>query len=237
LTSVNRSSATSDSRPDSAVDVTGATEELSIPAPAPARRNVRFTEDLALPVLYDIEAPPVNTCQPLDPDDGWAPLDLGTTYGGSCEATGFDSMFESIGLDTITVKRRTLHRFKAVQDYEKRRKQAAGGNSDLGQLEYGNADYKLSLQLRRVVSAHHIGVFKDPQDLGIACNALVGPLLHFGGFRDEYGRNFQNVNIPTKAIAPYKKPVQWGRVLSVPTQLDAWTKSKFSIMQTADLAT
>jgi hypothetical protein len=236
LPSVNGTSTTSDSCPDSAVDVTGAAGKPSIPASAPARQTVRFTEDLILPVFFDSEAPPIDTCLPLDPDDDWAPLDLGTTYVGSCEATGFYSMFESTGLDTITVKRRTLHRFKAVQDYEKRRKQAAGKNPTLGQLEYGNADYKLSLQLQRVISTQHIGVFKDPQDLCIACNSLVGPLLHFGGFRDEHGRTFQNANIHAKSTAPNKMPIMWGRVLSAPAKLDAWTKTKFSTMQTGDLA-
>jgi hypothetical protein len=121
-------------------------------------------------------------------------------------------MFAPTSLQTISLKRGIPARFKAVQEYEKRRKQeslAAGDHPALGQLEYGNADFKLALQPTKIITAHDIGCFKTPNELGIpvsVCSSIIGLLLHFGGFQDDMGRTFEDVPIPIRESLLTRSP-------------------------------
>ena len=214
---------------------------VPIPVPGPVRKAVRFHDSPPEPLLFNRQAPAEEVKSPLDSNAGWSPLKLNVEYSGSLQATGFKTMFESTSLQTIALKRRVLHRFKAVQQYEERHKEdlvANGEQPTLGQLEYGNADYKLNLQANKVVTAHDIGCFVDPTELGIPLSVydpVNGPFLHFGGFEDEYGRTFEDAVVPVATTVPFKKPIGWPLAPS-DTALDKWVKLQFSVMQPADLA-
>ena len=228
-------------RPDSAIDIADTTKEsdtpISAPVLAPTHKVVRFLEDPMQPLLFDRKAPAANVKSPLDMTAGLTPLKLNIPYPCSSQAIGFKTMFELTSTQCVGLKRRVLHRFKAVQEYEKRRKQesiAAGEVPTLGQLEYGNMDYKVNLQANKVITAHDIGSFVDPSDLGIRMTTYSGPLLHFGGVQDEHGRSFQDAPIPHTTTAAYKKPIGWAKSLSQ-ASLDKWVHLQFAVMQHADL--
>jgi hypothetical protein len=196
---VQESSPVSELLGSSTVDVVASEpEEPSAALSAPSRKVVSFSGDTVQTLLFNCEAPARDLSLALDVKDGWMPLKIDRPYPGGCQATGFKSMFATTNLQTITLKSGVLARFKAVQEYEKRRKQdsvSAGEYPALGQLEYGNADFKLALQPNSVITANDIGTFKDTSELGIAASIsswLTGPLLHFGDFQDELGRSFED---------------------------------------------
>jgi hypothetical protein len=229
-------------RPDSAVDVAFESGKSSKAASVPARKSVRFNEEQVKPLLFHREAFAKDLKSPLvKAEDGWVPLKLDTPYAGTAQATGFNTMFAQMSLHTIGLKRRVLARFKAVQEYEERRKQdalKAGTTPDLGQLEYGNADFKLALQPSKVITANDIGSFVDPSELGIPArtyNPLNGPLLHFGGFEDKKGRTFEDAYIPSSTAAAYKAPIEWMQESSVEDDLHEFVTSAFGAMQLADV--
>jgi hypothetical protein len=204
--------------------------------PVPVRKAVRFADEPVKPRLFDREAPPRAAKSSLSVNR-WKPLKTDRAYHGSSVPTGFKTMFQSTSLDTIALKRRLLQRYKAVQEHEKRCKQdatAAGDdNPPLGQLEYGNADYKLGLQLSKRITVDDIGMWVDPSELGIPTstyNPFNGPLLHFGGFEDEYGRVFENAYIPDIA-ATYKQPTDWDDAPETAEALHEWTYDNFATMQ------
>jgi hypothetical protein len=129
-------------RPESDIDVASVTYKS-----APTHKTVHFPEDADF-TLFNPEAPTEYFMQPPTAEDGWAPLKLDTPYPKKCQAFGFDTIFTPSDPQTIGIKRRVLSRFKSVQEYENRRKQEsldAGDHPALGQLEYGNADFKFSL--------------------------------------------------------------------------------------------
>jgi hypothetical protein len=198
-------------RPDSAVDVTLDSDKPSEETSVPVRNSVRFHEAPVKPLLFHREAFVTDLKSPLvKEEDSWVPIKLGKTYGGTAQATGFKTMFAQTSLHTIGLKRRVLARFKAVQEYEKRRKQdalEACQTPDLGQLEYGNTDFKLALQPTETITANDIGTYVDSSDLGIPGN--TGPLLHFGGFEDERGRSLEDARLPTATAAAEKPPLEW----------------------------
>jgi hypothetical protein len=208
------------------------------PEPVPVRKAVRFAEEPVKPRLFDREAPSGAVKTSLSANR-WKPLKRDRTYTGSSVSTGFKTMFQSTSLDTIALKRRVLQRYKAIQEHERRRRQdaiAAGyDNLPLGQREYGNTDYKLSLQLNKRITVDDIGMWVDPSELGIpksTYNPLNGPLLHFGGFEDEYGRIFENAYIPDMAAA-YKEPIDWEDAPGSIEALHEWTYDNFATMQPA----
>jgi hypothetical protein len=228
----------------STVDVVASEpKEPTAALPAPRRKVVRFHEDTVQPLLLDCEGPASDLSSLLDVDHGWTPLKLNQPYPGGPQATGLKSMFAAKDLRTIALKPGVLARFKAVQDYEKRRKQdsdSAGEHPTLGQLEYGNANFKLALQPTSVITANSIGTFKDPSELGVKVsigNWLTGPLLHFGGFQDEFGRSFEKAQIPCAMIAAYKKPVNWNKApLAAQHRLANWIRTTFVVLQPGDFA-
>jgi hypothetical protein len=227
----------------STVDVVASEpEKPSSALPAPCRKVVSFSEDLVQTLLFDCEAPASDLGLALDVKDGWTPLKIDRPYLSRCQTSGLESMFVATNLQTITLKAGVIARFKAVQEYEKRRKQdsvPAGEHSALGQLEYGNADSKLALQPTSVITANDIGTFKDTNELSVAvstCSWLTGPLLHFGGFQDEFGRSFEDAQIPCATIAAYKKPIDWDSAHIAQHRLANWVRTAFGALQPGDLA-
>jgi len=225
-------------RPDSGVEVAGLPASATTTALLPTRKTVRFHGGVKRR-LFDLDAPANGVNTPLDKRN-YDPLMGGAAYPGSSVPIGFDSMFQSTSLQTVALKRRVLHRFKAVQEYEKRRRQAAiaAGDDDppLGQLDYGNADHKLALQPTKVITIDDIGTFVNPLELGIPRSTYNGgPLLHFGAFEDYFGRVFENGYISERPAA-YKLPVSWDDAPGSEPALHRWTKAMFCSLQPADLA-
>lgn len=223
--------------PDSGVHVASRPSTINTSEFVPRRKTVRFAEEPVKPLLYHREAC-AKDVKNLMMDDEWAPIKLNTTYGGSYQATGFDTMFMQTSLQTISVKRRVLIRFKAVQGYEKRRHQASADASEqpaLGQLEYGNADYKMALQVSDVITAHDIGTFVDPGEIKLPASTCSGPLLHFGGFAKDMGHSFEDTLVPAVTAAAYKPPVQWREAPKDQEALDKWVTSAFPALQPANL--
>jgi hypothetical protein len=222
--------------------VTPKSEQPLSPLPDACRKVVRFQEDPVQPLLFDLQAPTNNLKSVLDVDNDLTPLKLDRHSHGCSQATGRKSMFAPTSLQTISLKRGIPARFKAVQEYEKRRKQeslAAGDHPALGQLEYGNADFKLALQPTKIITAHDIGCFKTPNELGIpvsVCSSIIGLLLHFGGFQDDMGRTFEDVPIPHTRTAAYKKPIDWKQAPTEQAPLEDWVREHFTAMQPTDLA-
>jgi hypothetical protein len=224
---------------DIAKDLEKPTASAPVPAPAPVVKAVRFPDDLPQPVFYDLLAPAKDVTSPLTLKAGWTPLKRNVKYTSSLQATGFATMFESTStsLQTITLKRRVLHRFKSVQSYVARRT-----SSGLGQLDYGNADYKLSLQAAKVVTAHDIGVWVDPSELRIPAGVYAAKFLHFGGFRNELGRTFVDADVPGKITKAGKDPVVWPRFGKkremerwVKREIERWVKREFKVLARAEL--
>ncbi|KAH7074173.1 hypothetical protein FB567DRAFT_191176 [Paraphoma chrysanthemicola] len=241
----------SHSRPDSAVDVKTdpKLEELAalIAVPRPVKKALRFSENNVKSVLFDRDAPATDLNKPLSAEDGWTPLKMATSYAGGSQSVGFESMFETTKEKNIRLKRRVLHRFKAVQEFEQRRKVEAMAYlandecAPLGQLEYGNADFKISLQVKKVITAHDIGMFKDASEIGRGIpmsvyNPFNRPLLHFGGFQDELKHPFEDVYVPAKTTVAYKEPIRWLRARTA-EQLENWMNLNISVMQRADVET
>ncbi|EAT80111.1 hypothetical protein SNOG_12298 [Parastagonospora nodorum SN15] len=159
----------SEARPDSGVKIAPLPALTISTTSVSTRKTVRFYEGVKRR-LYDLSGPAKGVNTPLDKRN-WEPLMGGAAYPGSAIPIGFDSIFISTSLKTIALKRRVLNRFKAVQEYEKRRRQAAiafgDDNPPLDQLEYGNADHKLALQATKVITIDDIGTFMSPLELGI----------------------------------------------------------------------
>jgi hypothetical protein len=237
------SSSVSKPPPSSTIDVVAPeSKEPLVPLPVPCRKDVRFHEDKVQPRLFDCEQPPSNVNSVLEVEDGWTPLKLDRPYSGNSQAAGFQSMFRPASLQTIALKPAVLARFKAVQEYEKRCKEdsvAAGEHPALGQLSYGNADFKLALQPTKIITANDIGTFKDASELGTAlkiCSSLYRPVLHFGGFQDQFGRSLEDAQVPSGTAAAYKKPIDWEKAPIAEHRLANWVRTEFSAMQPADLA-
>jgi hypothetical protein len=91
------------------------TASAPIPTPAPVLKAVRFLDDPPQPVFYDLLAPAKDVKSSLTLKAGWTPLKRNVKYTSNLQATGFATMFESTStsLQTITLKRRVLHRFKS----------------------------------------------------------------------------------------------------------------------------
>lgn len=170
--------------------------------------------------------------------DGWTPIKLNATYPGNPQATGFDTMFMQTSRQTITLRRRVAIRFKAVQEYEKRRHQdsiEAGETPVFGQLEYGNTDYKIALHASDVVTADNIGTLVEPGKFNLPPSICSGPLLHFGGFAKDMGESFEDTLIPAATAAAYKMPVHWRKAPEGQDALDKWVALAFPALQQAKL--
>ncbi|KAF1850106.1 uncharacterized protein K460DRAFT_411873 [Cucurbitaria berberidis CBS 394.84] len=173
--------------------------------------GVHFFEGPLRPRFYDLKTPATDSA--LDLDDEWTPLELARKYPKSSQAKGM-VMFEPTSRGTLTLKLRTLLRYKSVREYEERRREevlTTGKRPELGQLEYGNADYKIALQATDVITSYDIGTLQAPSAIGkkgiptSTYNPVNGPLLVFGAFKEP----FTDVIIPAETAKAYKKPICW----------------------------
>lgn len=155
--------------------------------------------------------------------------------------SGNAQLFEGTGQGCLTLKHRFLNRYASVQAYEARRREEAlakGEQPGLGQLDYGNADFKIALQASKAIEAHDIGTLQDLSTLG-----KLGALKNdgqqtgirvwvFGSFKEPY----LPAAIPTKRVAAHKKPLRWP-VTRCEQSLDAFVKRSFKCLQPAHVAT
>lgn len=225
-------------RSDSGADVLLKTTTTDSSEPATKGKVVHFSEEPVEPLLYLREACAKDVKTLFEIGDDWTPIKRNCTYSNSSQSIGFDTMFMEIGLNSISLKRRVAIRFKAVQEYEKRRHQNsidAGENPTLGQLDYGNADYRIAMQVSDVVTAHDIGTLIDQSKFNLPASMCSGPLLHFGSFAEGMGSSFENTLIPARAAAAYRMPVQWYRAPKHQDALDKWVASAFPSLQPAKL--
>ncbi|CAO2647519.1 Nn.00g084410.m01.CDS01 [Neocucurbitaria sp. VM-36] len=174
-------------------------------------KHIRFAEGPQEPCFFDREAPANDS--PLRLSDEWSPLKVCNTYAGSSQAKGM-TMFEPSCLGALTLKYRPLLRYESVQEYERRRKEeslAKDERPELGQLDYGNTDYKIALQATDVITLHDIGTFQDPGAIGksgipmSSYHPVSGPLLVFGAFKEP----FMDAIVPTQTAQAYKKSLRW----------------------------
>lgn len=181
-------------------------------AQAKVRKAVQFLDGPIKPRFYD-RTEPVKTkslsSQPIVKHT-WVALKGTLPCRGTPKARGFGTIFRAAGPRTVAVRPKVLMRFKSVQEYEKRRREEALARDEhpsLGQLEYGNADFKIALQVTGVITEDDIGVAKPLAELS---GCLVGlqprTMLWFGGFQDPLGRAFAKANVPCKLAEAYKDP-------------------------------
>ncbi|KAF2030444.1 hypothetical protein EK21DRAFT_111967 [Setomelanomma holmii] len=207
------------------------------------QQDFRSCEDVTC-IVFDREAAATDLLAQLDAEEVWYPLER-TSYPVTMQAVGFKTMFEVSDQKTIQLKRRVLHRFKAVQEYEKRRKEEHMATlpddelPPLGQLEYGNADFKISLQAKEIITASEIGMYKDPSEIGRGIPASIyhpcnGPLLHFGSFQDMYEDAFEDARVPATTTAAYKEPLPSLQHRTT-ASLEGWISRSLKVMQPADL--
>jgi hypothetical protein len=145
---------------------------------------------------------------------GWTPLGDSNHRRLSSSRHGTTQLFEGSKTHClITLKQHFLARYASVQWYEERRKQEASARGEhprLGQLEYGNAKYKVALQAAEAITAQDIGMLQDLSTSGKGVPkggwaSTVGPVLVFGSFKEP----FEPAPIPKKMVESYKKPVRW----------------------------
>jgi hypothetical protein len=179
--------------------------ELITPAPVPAaaspsatihsgpastsarqHKTVQFRDGPAQACYFDSQAPPMNSASSLAIEVEWQSLDADFPYPKSSPTAGFRTFFDQKNLQVIVLRPRVLQRFKSVQEYEKRRQKEVYVNDahpSLGQLEYGNADFKISLQAGKVVTAHDIGTYRDAIAFCIPQHLSIGPCYILEAFR------------------------------------------------------
>jgi len=144
----------------------------------------------------------------------WEPLQGLLHSYPSSQGHGTRQLFEFNDLGKFTLKRRFLQRYVSVKAYEARRRLdilSLGEEPGLGQLEYGNEDFKIALQASKMIESHDIGILQDLSAIGKA-GKLFGnrrqmamPVVVFGSFHEP----FEPTVIPDKAVKAYKKPVRW----------------------------
>ncbi|KAH9876601.1 hypothetical protein J1614_003732 [Plenodomus biglobosus] len=152
-------------------------------------KAVQFTEGPFNTKLYSTE----DTVEQLSavsasPDETpeWAPLAPSVhEYTASRGNKGTKGMFELTGHGPMTLKDKFVDRFSAVQCAEKLRRREeskAGVRLELGQLEYGNIDYKIALRAQGVIKYEDIGTTMNASDFTLSASTDMGRVVVFGCF-------------------------------------------------------
>lgn len=164
--------------------------------------------------LDDIVSQSVVDANNSEMEVDWEPLQGFLHSSPSSQGHGTRQLFEFNDLGKFTLKRRFLQRYVSVQAYEARRRQdmlSAGEQPGLGQLEYGNEDFKIALQASKMITSQDIGILKDLSEVGKAGKFFGNrrhmkiPVVVFGSFHEP----FEPAVIPDKMVKAYKKPVRW----------------------------
>jgi hypothetical protein len=206
------------------------------------KKHVCFVEGPVEPRFYNVRDAVKHTATAVDESKesfSWEPMTGVVQSQSSCQGKGTTQLFEGTANGALTLKRSFLNRYASVQQYETRRRQEASARGEqptLGQLEYGNADFKIALQPSNVITAHDIGMLQDLSAIGKAgkilgsYQATMAPVLIFGMFKEP----FQNAVIPTKGVEPYKKPLRWPATGSE-TRLEKFVEQHLKCLQAGDL--
>lgn len=124
------------------------------------------------------------------------------------------TVFRPTNLGTLTLNPLTVLRYKSVQEHEKGRREEAlanGRQPELGQLEYGNAAYKIALQATKVITSYDIGTLQSLGAIGKTRMPTTTSLpadasfLVFGAFKEP----FTDAVVPANTPRAYKAPLRW----------------------------
>ncbi|CBX96248.1 predicted protein [Plenodomus lingam JN3] len=160
-------------------------------------KTVQFMEGPFNTRVYSMEDSVEQLCEVFDsPYDlpEWWPL---TNAIFKCPITrgpkGTKGMFQHTGYGPMTLQPHFLQRYAAVQRAEQLQSQAG---ERLGQLEYGNTDFKIALQANGVIQYEDIGTVMNAVDFSPSAPASMGRIVVFGRFPG----SFQDVAIPSEMV-------------------------------------
>ncbi|KAI4685997.1 uncharacterized protein J4E88_003834 [Alternaria novae-zelandiae] len=206
------------------------------------KKHVCYVEGPIAPRFYDVEETVKQSATAVDGSTAsfsWEPL-MGLLHSQPpSPGRGASQLFEGSDSGALTIKRRFLNRYASVQRYEARRRQEALVRSErpaLGQLDYGNADFRIALQASNVITADDIGMMQDLSNIGKAgklwCGnrAMETPVLVFGSFKEP----FEDAAIPAKGVKAYKRPLRWPTT-GVESRLEKFADEHLKCLQGADL--
>ncbi|KAL6709854.1 hypothetical protein ACN47E_000639 [Coniothyrium glycines] len=180
-----------------------------------ASKHVRFAEDAVDLIYFAGEDTVAQTCCTHDEDGQsleWSPISAHRKCTRESASKGMAHIFEYT-VNGPTMRRQFLQRYASVQRAEQQRKEesvAMGKHQELGQLDYGNTDYRIALQASGVITADDIGIRQDPSAIGTygipksTYDPANGPLVVFGAFKGF----FENAVIPPKPAKPAKQPLR-----------------------------
>jgi hypothetical protein len=155
------------------------------------KRHVCFVEGPIEPRFYSTEDTVKQSTAVVDGSDYWQPLTGLSHSQQPSTGKGTTQVFEGTANCALTIKRRFLNRYASVRGYEARRREEAlahGQRPAMGQLEYGNADFKIAMQASGIITADDIGMLQDLSTIGKAgklmggSQAMATPVLVFGTF-------------------------------------------------------
>ncbi|KAI4954758.1 hypothetical protein J4E86_006068 [Alternaria arbusti] len=206
------------------------------------KKHVCYVEGPIAPRFYDVEETVKQSATAVDGSTAsfsWEPLTGLLHSQPPSPGRGATQLFEGSDSGALTIKRRFLNRYASVQRYAARRRQEALARSEraaLGQLDYGNADFRIALQASNVITADDIGMMQDLSNIGKAGKLWCGnrasatPVLVFGSFKEP----FDNAAIPAKGVKAYKKPLRWP-ITGVEARLEKFADEHLKSLQGADL--
>ncbi|KAI4656676.1 uncharacterized protein J4E78_006567 [Alternaria triticimaculans] len=206
------------------------------------KKHVYYVEGPIAPRFYDVEETVKQSATAVDGSTAsfsWEPPTGLLHSQPPSPGRGATQLFEGSNSGALTIKRRFLNRYASVQRYEARRRQEALARSErpaLGQLDYGNADFRIALQASNVITADDIGMMQDLSNIGKAgklwCGnrAMETPVLVFGSFKEP----FEDAAIPAKGVKAYKKPLRWPTT-GVESRLEKFADEHLKCLQGADL--
>lgn len=202
-------------------------------------KSVKFTEGPFSTKLYSTsESVEQISAVSASSDEAaeWEPLFLAACrpYDVTCSGSGPRRMFDIMD-KKVTLKRTFVNRYASVRRAEELRRQEAklvGEYPGLGQLEYGNADYKVAFSItNNVITCGDIGMVLEAKDISCHLPSNVGKMLVFNRFDVD----LEDTMVPQKNIVPTKEPLSW------PLEIDTWHYKQLFLavilgtMQAADI--
>jgi hypothetical protein len=110
----------------------------------------------------------------------WEPLSNLPCSQPASEGHGITNIFDDASEEQFTLNTRFLNRYASVQRYERRRIDSMimrRQHPGRGQLEYGNADFKIDLKATELIMAHEIGMRSELSAIGKKGRSLLNLLL------------------------------------------------------------
>ncbi|KAF2849529.1 hypothetical protein T440DRAFT_128965 [Plenodomus tracheiphilus IPT5] len=201
-------------------------------------KPVQFTEGPFNTKLYSLDDPvkqlsTVSTS--ADETTEWSPIAPLCRYPVTSGGTGTKQLFEVTYDGPMTLTRKFLNRFASVQRAEVLRWQdcfLAGECPELGQLEYGNTDFKVALQAKDVIKYEDIGTTMNASDFSPSASPSMGRVVVFGRFPGSY----RDAAIPEKMVVPWKTPLEYPKGMKI-GQAKRWISDNIDGTPRADLET